>query len=147
MSFLFISKTLQLNNLKTRTAMDTKITKFVICVKALIYLLLSNLHDCTFAGHMTHMHILMTFCLFSFENVLFWCLFFFHFSLLHLNFSIYFYILALSQYLWNINWEVLQLAKLRKPSLSQFLTLANTLDIMWLACGSETWYSLGRSQT
>ena len=48
MSFLFINKTLWLNNLKTRTAMNTKISVFVICVKAIIYLLLYDLHDCTF---------------------------------------------------------------------------------------------------
>ena len=28
--------------------MNTKISLFVICVKAIIYLLLCNLHDCTF---------------------------------------------------------------------------------------------------
>ena len=48
MSFLFINKTLQLNNLKTRTAMNTKFSVFVICIETIIYLLLYNLHDCTF---------------------------------------------------------------------------------------------------
>ena len=47
-SFLFISKTLQLNNLESRAAMNAKISVFCICVKAIIYLLLCNLHDCTF---------------------------------------------------------------------------------------------------
>ena len=45
-SILFINKTLGLNNLKTRTAMNVKISKFVICVKGIIHLLLYNLHDC-----------------------------------------------------------------------------------------------------
>ena len=39
---------LWLNNLKTKTAMNAKISVFVICVEAIIYLLLYNLHDCTF---------------------------------------------------------------------------------------------------
>ena len=47
-SFLFINKTLQLNNLKTRSTMNAKILLCVICVEATIYLLLNNLHDCTF---------------------------------------------------------------------------------------------------
>ena len=38
--FLFINKTLWLNNLKTRTAMNPKISAFVICVEVIIYLLL-----------------------------------------------------------------------------------------------------------
>ena len=38
----------ELNNLKTRTAMNAKISAFVICVEAITYLLLYNLHDCTF---------------------------------------------------------------------------------------------------
>ena len=46
--FLFISKTLRLSNLKNRTAMNVKVSVFVICVEAIIYLLLYNLHDCTF---------------------------------------------------------------------------------------------------
>ena len=48
MSFLFINKNLRLNNLKTRAAMNAKISVFVICVEAIMYLLLHNLHDCTF---------------------------------------------------------------------------------------------------
>ena len=31
-----------------RTAMNAKISVLVICVEAIIYLLLYNLHDCTF---------------------------------------------------------------------------------------------------
>ena len=46
--FLFINKTLRLNNLKTRTAMNAKISLFVIFVEAIIYLLLYSLHDCVF---------------------------------------------------------------------------------------------------
>ena len=43
----FINKTLRLNNLKTRTAMNAKISVFAIYVEAIIYTLY-NLHDCTF---------------------------------------------------------------------------------------------------
>ena len=46
--FLFINKTVWLNNLKTRIAMQAKISVFVICVEVIKYLLLNNLHDCTF---------------------------------------------------------------------------------------------------
>ena len=45
---LFINKTFRLNNLKNRTAMNVKISVFVICVEAIIYSLLNNLYDCTF---------------------------------------------------------------------------------------------------
>ena len=45
--FLFINKKLRLNNLKTRIAVNAKISVFVICVEAIIYLLLYDLHDCT----------------------------------------------------------------------------------------------------
>ena len=48
MSFLFINKTLRLNNLKIRTIMNAKISVFVICVEAIMYLLLYNLQDYTF---------------------------------------------------------------------------------------------------
>ena len=41
--FLFVNKTLRLNNF-----MNAKISVFVIFVEAVIYLLLYNLHDCTF---------------------------------------------------------------------------------------------------
>ena len=50
MSFLVVNKTLRLNNLKTRTAMNVKISVFVNCVEAIVYLLLHNSHDCTFEG-------------------------------------------------------------------------------------------------
>ena len=39
---LFINKTLRLNNFKTRTVMNAKISIFLICVKVIIYLLLYN---------------------------------------------------------------------------------------------------------
>ena len=39
---------LRLNNLKTKTVMNAKISAFVICVEAIIYLSLYNLHGCTF---------------------------------------------------------------------------------------------------
>ena len=38
-----------LNNLKTRTATNAKISGFLICVEVIIYYsVLDNLHDCTF---------------------------------------------------------------------------------------------------
>ena len=46
MFFLFMIKTSRLNDLKTRAAMNAKISVFVICDEA-IYLLLHNWHDCT----------------------------------------------------------------------------------------------------
>ena len=46
--FCFTKKPLRLNNLKTRTAMNAKVLVFVVCVEAITYLLLYNLHDCTF---------------------------------------------------------------------------------------------------
>ena len=39
---------LRLNNLKIRTTTNAKYSLFVICVEAIIYLSLYNLHDCTF---------------------------------------------------------------------------------------------------
>ena len=49
---MFINKTLRLNNVKTRTAITSKISVSVICVEAIIYLLLYNLHDCAFKGYL-----------------------------------------------------------------------------------------------
>ena len=49
LSFQFINKTLRPNNLKNRTVMNVKISVFVVCVEAIMYLLY-NLHDCTFNG-------------------------------------------------------------------------------------------------
>ena len=48
MPFLFINKTLRLNNIKARTAMNANISVFVICTEVIIYLLLLNLHGCNF---------------------------------------------------------------------------------------------------
>ena len=45
---MFINKTLRLNNLKTRKDTNAKVSVFVICVKAIMYLLLNNFHGCTF---------------------------------------------------------------------------------------------------
>ena len=55
MSFPFVNKNLRLNILKARTAMNEKISVFVICVETIIYLLLHNLHDCDFKGAATDM--------------------------------------------------------------------------------------------
>ena len=44
--FLVVNKTFGINNLKARTAMNANISVFAICVKAIISLLLYNLHDC-----------------------------------------------------------------------------------------------------
>ena len=48
MSFLFINKTLRLNDIRTRTAMNAKMSVFVICVETIVYLLLYNLRDFIF---------------------------------------------------------------------------------------------------
>ena len=44
LSLLFINKTLWLHNLKTRTAINAKISVLVTCVEAIMHLLLHNLH-------------------------------------------------------------------------------------------------------
>ena len=54
LSFLFVNKALRLINLKARAAMNAKMSLFVICVEAIIYLLLYNLHDCTFNNHVSN---------------------------------------------------------------------------------------------
>ena len=46
--FLTVSIVLWLNMLKTKTAINTKISMFAICVELNIYLLLYNSHDHTF---------------------------------------------------------------------------------------------------
>ena len=43
-----MKKNLRFNILKTRTAMNAETSVFVIFVETIIYLLLYNLHDCTF---------------------------------------------------------------------------------------------------
>ena len=45
---MLVNKRLRFNKLKAMAAMDARISLFVICVKAVIYLLQYNLHDCTF---------------------------------------------------------------------------------------------------
>ena len=50
--FYVYKKNLQLNTSKTKTAMNAKISIFVICVESIIYLLLHNLHDCTFKANL-----------------------------------------------------------------------------------------------
>ena len=49
LSLLFINKTLRLSILKTRIAKNAKISVFVICVEAMIYVLY-NMYDCTLNG-------------------------------------------------------------------------------------------------
>ena len=46
--FSVYKQNFKLINLKTKTATNTKISVFAICVEAIIYLLLYTLHDCTF---------------------------------------------------------------------------------------------------
>ena len=41
---------LRLNNLKTEQVTGAKLLEFVLYVEEIIYLLLYNLHDCTFKG-------------------------------------------------------------------------------------------------
>ena len=48
MSFLMLNKTLRVDNVTTAVAINVKIAMFVISVEVIIYLLLYNLHDCTF---------------------------------------------------------------------------------------------------
>ena len=45
-----MERRIRINNVKTRTAMNAKMSVFVICVEVIIYLLY-DLHDCTFKGH------------------------------------------------------------------------------------------------
>ena len=52
--FLFINKNLRLDNLKTAAAMNAKMSVFFVCVEVIIYLLLYNLHDCTFNSYTYH---------------------------------------------------------------------------------------------
>ena len=60
MSFLFINKIFQLNNLKTRAAINAKISVIFISAEAIIYLLLYNLHDCTFKGELQKMKTIVS---------------------------------------------------------------------------------------
>ena len=46
---------LRLSNLKTRTAINAESSVFVICIEAITYLILCNLHDCcTFKSYLFH---------------------------------------------------------------------------------------------
>ena len=45
-------------NLKTRTELNAKISVFGICVEAIIYLLLYNLHGCTFKNGSKRFHFI-----------------------------------------------------------------------------------------
>ena len=83
MLFLFIDKTLWLNNLKTRTALNAEISVFAICDEAIIYLWLYNLHDCTFNA------LLKNFDLACFQNSFQWIFL----IIIILNKEISFYIL------------------------------------------------------
>ena len=80
--FLTVSvvKTLRINNLKTRTATNAKISAFFICGEAIIYLLLYNLHDCTFNHGISNDH-----CFFSgrrvYKTIIFFIIRFFFLSL------------------------------------------------------------------
>ena len=47
LSFLFINKTSQLNNLKTWIAMNAKMSVFGICVEEIVYFSSYNMHDYT----------------------------------------------------------------------------------------------------
>ena len=70
--------------------------------------------------HNTHLAYLNDFFLVFFRNYI--VLLFAFLTFLTSTFQfLYFYILVLSKYLGNINWEVLQLAKLGKPRLPRNL--------------------------
>ena len=45
-----MNKNLRLNNVKTKRSVNAKISVSVVCVEAVIYLLLYNLHEYTFNG-------------------------------------------------------------------------------------------------
>ena len=62
MSYLFVNKTSWFNKLKTTTALNGKISVFVICAKAIIYLSLYNLRDCTFEAIIKFNHKKMQLC-------------------------------------------------------------------------------------
>ena len=54
LSFLFINKTLPLNNLKIKKAMNAKILRVLICAEVILHLLLYNLHERTFKHCFIH---------------------------------------------------------------------------------------------
>ena len=53
--FCFYTNSLRLNSLKTKKAMNAKFAGFVIYAKVITYLLLCNLHDCTFKSGSRHL--------------------------------------------------------------------------------------------
>ena len=55
------NKALRINNLKARTAMNVKISLLVISIEAIVYLLLYNLHDCTFNTALNTLRLLAYF--------------------------------------------------------------------------------------
>ena len=81
-------------------------------------------HKQIFKSHITHtMPILTSLFTFSCGTVLCCCLLFLCVSLLHFDFTVYFYILILAKYLGNVKWEVLQLVKFGKLHLLQNVLL------------------------
>ena len=60
-AFSVYKQALRLNNSKTRIAINVKISVFAICVEAIMYLLLYNLHDCTFKMIFHHVTAIFTF--------------------------------------------------------------------------------------
>ena len=74
-------------------------------------------------GHVTEiMSILMFLVSFSIKTKLFLCMFLLLFSLLNIDFTTFTFCYFI-KYLGNINWEVLPLAKLRKPRLPRYFLL------------------------
>ena len=67
--FSFIKETLWFNNFKTRRAMNVPISVFAICVEATTYLLLYNLHDCTFHVFMSKRSFRCCFFFVYFEQI------------------------------------------------------------------------------
>ena len=67
--FSFIKETLWFNNFKTRRAMNVPISVFAICVEATTYLLLYNLHDCTFHVFMSKRSFRCFFFFVYFEQI------------------------------------------------------------------------------
>ena len=59
--FCLQNKALRINNLKTRTAMNLKISVLVISIEAILHLLLYNLHDCVFNTALNTLYLLAHF--------------------------------------------------------------------------------------
>ena len=69
LSFLFVNKTSWFSNLKTTTALNAKISEFVICAKEIIYLLLYNFHECTFKAIIKFNHKKMQ--LYNYQDIIY----------------------------------------------------------------------------